>query len=273
MPQSAVETANAALSKLGSNKFIATLGDGATESIAVNDRLDICKRALLRMHPWNFAIKRKSLDAVWIAISNVVNNGSGLCRVTSAAHNRATGDRVTIEGVTGTPGNGTWVVTVINQTTLDLVDSVFSGTYVASATDQLTQAAIFDYEYVLALPADLLRVYRVDDLVYDVDYRVEGRTIISHSEPVELRYIYDVTDYTAMDILFYECLAAYLAWDISYRITQSSTLKQQLWDDLFNPRTGILPKGRFIDATEDPNQKLEAEEWIQSRGSAVSTWV
>lgn len=273
MAQSAVEVANAALSKLGSNKFITTLADGTVESIACNDRLDVCKRALLRMHPWNFAMKRASLTPTWIAISNVVDNGSTLCRVTSAAHGRATGDRVSIEGVTGCTGNGTWTVTVINATTLDLQGSVFSGTYIASALDQLTQAPAFDYEYMLALPADCLRVWRVDDIMYNVDYQVEGRTIVSHSYPVELRYIYDVTDYTAMDIMFYECLAAYLAWDICYRIGKSSQMKQQLWEDIFNPRTGILPKSRFTDATENPNELLGADDWILSRRTETVSWV
>lgn len=274
MPQSAVEVANAALSKLGSNKFITTLTDGTVESIACNDRLDVCKRVLLRMHPWNFAIKRKIVEPTWIAISNMVDNGSTLCRVTTTAvHGRATGDHVTVEGVTGCTGNGTWLVTQINTTQLDFVGSRFSGTYVASALDQLTQAPNFDYEYLLPLPTDCLRVYRVDDMMYDVDYRIEGRAIVSHSASADLRYIYDVTDYTTMDALFYECLAAYLAWDICYRIDQSSQLKQQLWDDIFNPRTGLLPKSRFTDATEDPNEKLEANDWILSRQRESVSWV
>ena len=68
-----------------------------------------------------------------VLISGVANNGSGLIRITSAAHSLSTGDQVFVAGVGGvTAANGTWTVTVISTTTFDLVGSTFSGTYTAS---------------------------------------------------------------------------------------------------------------------------------------------
>jgi len=70
-----------------------------------------------------------------VAISNTVDNGSGLIRVTSAAHGRTTGEKIFILGVLGTTeANGGWVVTVISATELDLQSSVFANTYTSGGT-------------------------------------------------------------------------------------------------------------------------------------------
>jgi len=67
-----------------------------------------------------------------LAISNCVNNGSGLIRVTSAAQTLVTGNKVTIGGVLGaTQANGSWIVTVINATTIDLQGSTFFNPYIS----------------------------------------------------------------------------------------------------------------------------------------------
>jgi hypothetical protein len=67
-----------------------------------------------------------------LAISNCVNNGSGLIRVTSTAQTLVTGNKVTIDGVLGaTQANGSWIVTVINATTIDLQGSTFFNPYIS----------------------------------------------------------------------------------------------------------------------------------------------
>jgi hypothetical protein len=70
-----------------------------------------------------------------IAILSIINNGSGLIRVTVGGHGRTTGEKIFISGVTGTvEANGAWIVTVIDPSQLDLQDSVFTNTYIASGT-------------------------------------------------------------------------------------------------------------------------------------------
>lgn len=65
-------------------------------------------------------------------ITNAVDNGAGLIRLTIATTNgMKTGQRVTVGEVDGvTAANGDWVITVIDKTTVDLQGSVFSGAYV-----------------------------------------------------------------------------------------------------------------------------------------------
>jgi hypothetical protein len=80
-----------------------------------------------------------------ISISNAANNGSGLIRLTvSSSAGWATGDIKDVASVGGTTeANGTWTITVINGTTIDLQGSTYtnaytSGGYVAGSIDALT---------------------------------------------------------------------------------------------------------------------------------------
>jgi hypothetical protein len=80
-----------------------------------------------------------------IAISGTANNGSGLVRLTvSSTSGWATGDIKDVASVGGTTeANGTWTITVINGTTIDLQGSTYanaytSGGYVAGSIDALT---------------------------------------------------------------------------------------------------------------------------------------
>lgn len=69
------------------------------------------------------------------SISNCVDNGSGLIRVSVSGHGLTTGDGVTISGVSGTTeANGTFTVTVIDANTFDLQSSTFNNAYTSGGT-------------------------------------------------------------------------------------------------------------------------------------------
>lgn len=59
---SKVEICNMALQNITAD-FITSLDEGSVSSIECNFRFDFARRSLLNMHPWNFAIKRASLNA------------------------------------------------------------------------------------------------------------------------------------------------------------------------------------------------------------------
>lgn len=92
-------------------------------------------------------------------LSAVANNGSGLVRVTRAAHGFSTGDSVTVADVSGVPGaNGTFAITVIDANSFDLVGSSFSGAYVntgwASVSRNLAPASSTDVKVQFVTIAD-----------------------------------------------------------------------------------------------------------------------
>jgi hypothetical protein len=70
-----------------------------------------------------------------VLITGAANNGSGLIRITAAAHGLTTGDRVVLNGITGTTeANNIWTVTVITSGTFDLQGSTFVNAYAAGGT-------------------------------------------------------------------------------------------------------------------------------------------
>jgi surface protein len=72
---------------------------------------------------------------VTVNVTNAINNGSGLIRVTATAHGMSTGNKVFISGVVGAiEANGGFNVTVIDLNTIDLQSSVFVNTYVSGGT-------------------------------------------------------------------------------------------------------------------------------------------
>lgn len=75
-----------------------------------------------------------------IAISGAADNGSGLIRLTvTSTSGFTTGDVRRVSGVSGTvEANGTWTITVIDGTTLDLQGSAFVNTYSAATTGTVT---------------------------------------------------------------------------------------------------------------------------------------
>lgn len=69
------------------------------------------------------------------AITNVVNNGSGACRVTAASHGLSNGGTIIVEDVAGATGvNGTHTIALVDANTFDLVGSTFGGTYTSGGT-------------------------------------------------------------------------------------------------------------------------------------------
>ena len=65
-------------------------------------------------------------------ITNAVDNGSGLIRITATAHGYSDADSVYIASVVGTTeANGTWTIDLIDANTFDLRNSTFTNAYVS----------------------------------------------------------------------------------------------------------------------------------------------
>lgn len=76
------------------------------------------------------------------------------------------------------------------------------------------------------LPSDFLRLLSPDANYNsnDSDWKIEGKKLLTDdSAPLNIRYIYRVTDPTEMDTLFHESLSAALAVATCEEITQSTS--------------------------------------------------
>lgn len=133
-------------------------------------------------------------------VTGAVNNGSGLIRLTVVGHGRSTGDPIYAADVGGlTAATGDWTVTAIDANTLDLMGSVFSGTFTSGGTIIYTPPVL---DRVGSDGADLRNVFIGDpgntsagSISYpavglqlgrpnrspDTTYKV-GRSVVSHNQ-------------------------------------------------------------------------------------------
>lgn len=266
--QSSTDLANLALLNLGSPGDITNIATDATaEGIALRFFLDVSRKSLLRSFIWNFAKPRVKLELP--LITNAVDNGAGLIRVTRAAHGFSNGNKITISQVIGVePANGSWIITVIDPNTFDLQGSIFAGAYQSGGYVSLCPA--FEFIHQHALPADFLRLVRIETpLMSTADYRLENGLIVTDNPVLEFQYIKDVTDYTTMDPLFYLALSYHLAYLACYKVTQSNGCKEQLKKEF----RSVMSNARNIDSVEDPMKVLDTSEWLLAREGGVDAFV
>lgn len=267
MAQSDLECANAALIKLG-NSTITALSDTSKEATTVNARIDVVKKALLRAHPWNFAINRKTIEAAEMTVDAIAPDGVRTSVDVSGVtdHLLSPGDYVYFYtsggGITGL--DGPLLVTADGSATNFTVDIPYSSITGDPATlgTVCWKSVASEWTYLLTAPTSTLRILSVTNgSLVDLDYRMEAGGIATNESEATVKYIKDVTDYTLMDALFYETLSTYLAWDVCFQLTQSNELKDQLWKDY----RALIAQAKFVDATEDAQQTMDANDWIAAR--------
>jgi hypothetical protein len=100
--------------------------------------------------------------------------------------------------------------------------------------------------------------------IYEVDtteeWIVEGRKIVTNAAaPLSIIYVYEVDDPTEFDVLFTEAYAYRLAADISYDITAS----QQVLNNMETLYQRKLAEARLVDAQEA--LAAEEESFLSSR--------
>ena len=112
------------------------------------------------------------------------------------------------------------------------------------AADSEAPAFTFAYKYTLPTDPYCLRVLHLD--YHDIDFKVEGRKIMTDEGTLNLVYLARVEDPNEYDMLLVEAIAARLAADISYNLANSSSLTPTMWQ-LYSEK---LSEARFVDASE-----------------------
>ena len=127
-------------------------------------------------------------------------------------------------------------------------------------------AQLIEYTYAYALPSDNLRVLKVhngttDSVASDLDYKIEGNNIVTDEGTVYVVYVAVDTDPTNYDAYLYEAISHQLAADLCYAITNNSTLA----NNYMARADERLREARFIDATENSLDTVEANEFTDAR--------
>ena len=131
---------------------------------------------------------------------------------------------------------------------------------------QNTTAPVVEYSFAYALPSDCLRVLKVhngvtDSINSDIDYKIEGKNIVTNEGTVFIIYIAIDTDPNNYDTYLQESISHQLAADLAYAVTNNATLA----DKYMVRADERLREARFIDATENSLGTIESSEFIDAR--------
>lgn len=185
MATSIVDICNNALIRIGS-KTITSLSDGDKVANSCNTIYERTRDSLLRMHLWNFAVKRSQLASEETAPS-------------------------------------------------------------------------FGYAYSYPLPADFIRVVRLEDSYSS--YKIEQGKLVTDASSVKLVYISRIEDVAKFDPLFTEALILTLAINLSYILIGSNGREQSLKQEL--DKTMFLAKQ--VDGQDDTPDSLNASTFLDSK--------
>jgi len=131
---------------------------------------------------------------------------------------------------------------------------------------QNSTAPVVEYDHAYALPSDCLRVLKIhngttDSIKTALDYKLEGRNIVTDLDTVFLIYIALDTDPNNYDTYLRESISHQLSADLAYAITNNATLANQY----MTRADERLREARFIDATENSLGTIEANEFTDAR--------
>jgi len=114
------------------------------------------------------------------------------------------------------------------------------------------------------LPSDYVRLLPNDDgyNYNSLDWQIEeGNIITDDSAPLNIRYVYDLTDPQIMDPLFREALSSRLALELCEELTQSNQKKESLRQDYKES----IREARRVNAILNVAAKPPESEWITIR--------
>lgn len=112
-----------------------------------------------------------------------------------------------------------------------------------------TNAPVWGFKYSFTLPADLLRLIQVKD---GIEYKVEGRKILSDNNVCFIKYVYDNEDVTSWDDMFKDLMAVRMKMELAYGVTKSSSQ----FDASVQLYAHKLRETKFIDSSEDIEDEI-----------------
>lgn len=129
-----------------------------------------------------------------------------------------------------------------------------------SSLAQLSEKPPFGFSFYYQLPTNCLRAIEVNENP-QINFVVEGRKLLCDEETVDLKYVAYIKDSTQYDPNFVTLLAARLAAEIAYPITQSRTVSKDRWDIYL----AMEKTSRSSDAQEGRPQRTESIGWVVGR--------
>lgn len=136
-----------------------------------------------------------------------------------------------------------------------------------------TTPPAWGYTAAYTVPVDCLRVIQVNQFYLTpglLDYNTadasawaieSGQILCDYSAPLNIRYVWDVTDEGTYDVLFNVMFAARLAYECCEQITNSNTKKQSIAED-YKQALGMAIRAGAI---EKPPALIGDDSWMMAR--------
>lgn len=110
----------------------------------------------------------------------------------------------------------------------------------------------FDWKYQTLLPPDCLRVVCVGKAESPDEWEVNGRYVLTNTNVVRLKYIWDNDVESTWDPLLVDCMIQVMVVALTYALTKS-TSKEELENAIIRD---MLKSARAVDGQENPAETL-----------------
>lgn len=254
-----VAIVNLALRKLGQKRITDLTDSTDPTAVIVNDVFALKRRALLRAHFWNFAVKTVVLGHV--VDSSIVISGATAANpvviTTATAHGLSDDDEVSIVSVVGmTELNGKkYTVAGATANTFQL-SGIDGGSYTAYASGGTvgkvtTFITAIGFNNAYNLPSDYIRIQNINGEPADqIDHSLESlggvKVLLTDEAQMQMKYIYNIEDPTLFDDTFVDVFAFLIAAEVAFSITQSKSMAVEM-KKAYEEK---LAEARGIDAME-----------------------
>lgn len=257
-----LQICNKALRLLGLQAITQTHLDNDSNEQAriLNDIYTSVRDEVLKVHPWNFAIKRAELTELGGTITTWTDNGSNVWYATLATAPSS----VEFDGIEGTEVASAAACTAARYWYHDADNSKL---YVYSTSDPddaytTVDAVIpeFEFDHAYSLPSDCLRVIKMED--DDSQFVVEGSILLTNEEEAKIKYIAQITTDASFPSDFVMAFAQKLAAEMTIPTTSNPRLAVQAFA-LYKDK---LSEAKSIDAQEGSAEIIDEDDWENARG-------
>lgn len=134
--------------------------------------------------------------------------------------------------------------------------------------NKLTTTPLYGFLNEFQIPGDVLRILPVgtgSDSSQATEYKVEGDKVLSNDSTFQCKCILRIEDTTKWDASFVEVFATRLQAELAYAIVNNRGLAS----DLFTLYLSKLRTIKGIESTEDTNDELTSDLWINARAAGT----
>jgi len=241
-----INIANMALRNLGEDPIV-TFTEATKRAQAMNEHYATVRDATLRMHHWNFAMKRVVIDAFTEPTADLTLGATSGTAVqfTASANLWSTADIGKVIRHETLAGEAEIIALAnLTQATAEITSTFSSvGPFLAGVWRLFNIPPAWGFGNTFLLPSDFLRTHQLDD---DIEYQLEGEGILADGESINMRYIAKITDPTKWSPLFVTAFIAHLTALVAEPIT-GQLAKADHWMKVFQLR---LAEAQGYDALE-----------------------